>query len=149
MQGELIADDDAVGLRKHDRLCYLLPIRLIATVVFDLDVQVEAAFTSIALVTLRVGARQLPLDLIRTPSIVLLTSGQVPLPRRALQVFVTVIELLQLQDILEQVVSLFRMRADLMQKLLVLEVEAPVALEVVALGLVLGKLERSCLADRL
>ena len=84
MEGELIADDYAVGLCKHNRLRYLLPIRLIASVMFDLDVQVEAALTGVALVTLCVWARQLSLDLISASPIVLLAPGQVPLPGRAL-----------------------------------------------------------------
>ena len=55
--------------------------------------------------------------------------------------------MLQLEDALQQLVSILGMRAYLVEELLVLEVEAPVALEVVALGLVLGQLERACLAD--
>ena len=94
MQGQLLANDDPVGLSKHDRLCDFLPICLVTAVVFDLNVEVEAALARITLVTLSVGTGQPTLNFISTPSVVLFAPGQVPLSGRPLQIFIAVIELL-------------------------------------------------------
>ena len=40
MQGEVWAYLYSVGLGKDDRLCDLLPIRLITSIVFDLDMEI-------------------------------------------------------------------------------------------------------------
>ena len=103
--------------------------------------QVETALARIALGALGVGADQLALDFVRAPSVVLFAPGQVPLASGALKVLIAVVELLELQDVLEQGVAALGHLAYLGEQLLILEVQAPVALKVVALWMILGELE--------
>ena len=106
----------------------------------DLDVEVEGAFTSVALGALGIGAGQGALYLIGASPVVLLSSRKVPLSSRALQVLVIIVKLLDLDNVLQSLVSLFCGLADLGQQLLVFEVEAPVAFEIVLLGVKSGQL---------
>ena len=114
---------------------------------FDLDVEVQAAFASVRLRALGVGALELAMDLIGCAPDVLLPSRQVPLSRGPLQILLIVIELFQRKNGLEDLVALLGGTADLIQHLLVLRVQLPVALEIVLARVIPRKLQRACLFD--
>ena len=57
----------------NDGLSQPITIRFRASVVLNLDVKVERPFTAIDLQTVLVGTNVLPVDLLRCPSIVLLS----------------------------------------------------------------------------
>jgi len=97
---KFIADCDPVRLCKDDRLGNLLTIGLVATIVFDLDVEVETALTGVTLGAFGVGAGQLSMNFICTSPIMLLTPRQVPFASRAFEIFVAIVELLELEDAL-------------------------------------------------
>lgn len=62
----------ALHVRNNNRLGQLLPVSLVPAVVLYLDVQVQGALASVHLLTVLVGADVLAVDLLRSPSVVLL-----------------------------------------------------------------------------
>ena len=58
-------------MSNNQRFRQLFPVCLVATVVFDFDVQVEGALAAIDLLTALVWTNERPFNLFRCPSIVL------------------------------------------------------------------------------
>ena len=135
-------DLEALGLVIHDRLGNFFSVRLVSSVVLDLDVKVEAAFTCIGLIAFGVGAVEVSLDLICTPSVVLLAAAEISLASRPLQVFRVVVELFDLQDALEERVPVHGLAENLLHEAFVLQVQLPVLVEVVFIRVVFRKLKR-------
>lgn len=63
----------ALHVRYDDRLCQLLSVSLVSTVVLYLDVQVQGALAAVHFLAVLVGADVLAVDLLCSPSVVLLS----------------------------------------------------------------------------
>lgn len=98
---DFVIELNAVYPRNHNRLRDLLAVGLVASVVLDLDVQVQTAFTSVKLQTVRVRAFQLALDFVSASAMVLLAARHVAFLRAAPQIFSVVVELLNQQYLLK------------------------------------------------
>ena len=85
---------------------------------------------------------EVSLDLIRTPSVVLLAAAEISLASRPLQVFRVVVELFDLQDALEERVPVHGLAENLLHEAFVLQVQLPVLVEVVFIRVVFRKLKR-------
>ena len=97
-----MVDFKAVGLSYDDRFGDLFTIRFVPSIVFVLDVQVEAAFAAVGFRALGVGALKLVLNFIRTPSVMFFASRKVPLSCRACQVLLIIVVLLDLKYFSQQ-----------------------------------------------
>ena len=97
----------------------------------DLNVQIQATFTAVKLLTISVWAHQLSFDLVSAPSVVFLSARNVSFLRAALNVLSIVVKLLNYENLFQKAVPIGRLTADLSQQRLVPEVHLPVELIIV------------------
>ena len=147
LQSDIVPNFKAVGLCVNNWLRYFLTVSLVSSIVFDLNVQVEAALAGIRLGALCIGAAELAFDLVSASPIMLFATWQVPLSGGPFKIFIAVIKLLDLENAFEQRVPCVGYIANLVEDLLIFRIQAPVALIVVLFGVVLGQLQWASLTD--
>jgi len=122
---------NSVDFSNNNRLRNLLTVRFVTSVVLDLNVQIQAPFTAVKLLTISVWAHQLSFDLVSAPSVVFLSARNVSFLRAALNVLSIVVKLLNYENLFQKAVPIGRLTADLSQQRLVPEVHLPVELIIV------------------
>ena len=85
-----------LGPSKYEGLRDLLPVGLVAAVVLELDVEVEAALRAEIFITIKIGAYEVPRDVFGRAAVVFLAAVAVPLAAELLEVLG--VEALDLED---------------------------------------------------